>query len=251
MKIVTRNLLSELLVEAFDHSVAVAALRCLAAYCQTIRETPPAMAVDRFLVPAPESERERVAALLEKSPLLSWDLRGRPGRVTLAPAFTPECDEITAKLRRYDSALAEWVADDTAPPLAIALCKGALLFNHHLFFEVHEILEAQWIEETGAERRFLQGLIQVAVAFYHRENNNFRGTLSLLQDGLGKIIPYQPEFLGVALTDFVNDLEACRDRLLQLGPEGLAQFPADMIPRMQLTQENANRGTGASVNRTT
>jgi uncharacterized protein len=235
VKISTRDLLSELLVEAFDHPVVAAALRCLAAYCQTVRKTPPAMAVDRFLLPAPESERERVVALLEKSPLLSWDLRGRSGRVTLAPAFTPEGDEVAAKLIRYDSALAEWIADYTVPPLTTALRKGALLFNHHLFFEVHEVLEAQWVKETDAERRFLQGLIQIAVAFYHRENKNLRGALSLLQDGLGKILPHQPEFLGIALTDFISDLEACRDHLLQLGPEGLAQFPADMIPRMRFT----------------
>ena len=46
MKIATRDLLAALLVEALDHAVAVAALRCLAAYCHTIKREPPALPLD-------------------------------------------------------------------------------------------------------------------------------------------------------------------------------------------------------------
>src|SRR5262245_25779813 len=159
MKIATRDLLAELLVQALDDQVAAAALRCLTAYCQAVKKTPPAMPVDRFLLPAPEAKREQVLQLLEQSPLLTWDLRGRSGRVTLAPSLTTEWSEIIKKILQYGTALEEWTADETASPLSTALRKGVLLFNHQLFFEVHEILEAQWVKETGAERRFLQGLI--------------------------------------------------------------------------------------------
>ncbi len=235
MKIATRDLLAALLVEALDHAVAVAALRCLAAYCHTIKREPPALPLDRFLLPAPAAERDNVLRLLQENALLSWDLQGRPGRVSLAPAFTPEHAEIMAKLTQYSAVLDEWQPHEAAPALTTALRKGVLLFNHRLFFEVHEVLEAQWVQETGEVKRFLQGLIQIAVAFYHLGNHNLRGTLSLLQDGLEKTTAHQPAFLGVELRDFSADLEACRAELLQLGPEGFAQLQPEMIPQMRFT----------------
>jgi hypothetical protein len=238
MKIATRDLLAEMLVEALEKPVAAALLRCLAVYCRAVRKTPPSMAVDRFLQPAPEAERERVLALLDKHPLLSWDLRGRSGRVTLSTVFALEWDEIVVKLIQYGAALAEWVPDETASAQTNALRKGVLLFNHQLFFEVHEVLEAQWVNETGEEKRFFQGLIQLAVAFHHLGNNNLRGALSLLRDGMAKIAPHQPAFLGIELRDFLLNVQACRAELLQLGPEGLESFPPEKIPRLRFQDES-------------
>lgn len=244
MKIATRDLLAELLVEALEDQVAAAALRCLAVYCQAVKKTPPTMLVDRFLFPAPAVEREKVLALLKENPLFLWDLRGRSARVTLASAFTSEWAEIVTKLLQYGTALAEWVPDEAAPAIMHALRKGVLLFNHHLFFEVHEVLEAQWVKESGEEKRFLQGLIQIAVAFYHLGNHNLRGALSLLHDGVEKVSPYQPAFLGIELRDFLAGLETCRSELLQLGPTGLARFQTELIPQMRFVQD---RGQGLEV----
>lgn len=234
MKISTRDLLGELLVAALEHRVAAAALRCLAEYGRAVTQTPPAVPIERFLRPASGVEREEVLSLLQNNPLLTWDLRGRSGRVTLAPAFASECPEIVVKLTQYGAVLEEWEPDEAAPALTTALRKGVLLFNHHLFFEVHEVLEAQWMKESGEVKRFLQGLIQIAVAFYHLGHHNLRGALSLLHDGLEKIAPHQPAFLGIELREFINGLEACRDALHRLGSENVAQFPAELIPRMQL-----------------
>lgn len=236
MRIETRNLLSGLLAKALDDRIAAAALRCLAAYSRAVRTTPPAMPVDRFLLPVGVPERHEVLAYLRGHPLLSWDLRGRSGRVTLAPAFAIESAAIVPRLIRYGAVLAEWHLDATASPLTAALRKGALLFNHRLFFEVHEVLEAQWVKETGDERRFLQGLIQVAVAFYHLENRNLRGARSLLQEGLAKLSLYRPAFLGVALCEFVAALEACQGFLAGLAPEELPSFGQTEIPLLRLDE---------------
>jgi predicted metal-dependent hydrolase len=152
---------------------------------------------------------------------------------TLTAQFSSEQAEVTEKLNRYLVALEEW---RTAPQLSAretTLRKAALLFNHHLFFEVHEILEAQWRGEHAPSRLFLQGLIQVAVAFYHLERRNFRGAVSLLHDGLEKIMPYQPAFLGVELQEFVARLIACREELQRLGPEHCNQFQGTRIPLLQ------------------
>lgn len=185
MKLATRDLLVELLLEAWDEPVPSEALRARAA--------------------------------------------------TLAARCQPGREEVTEKLHRYVAALEEWGAEPRHSARETALRKAALLFNHHLFFEVHEILEAQWRTEGGDSRLFLQGLIQVAVAFYHLERRNYRGALSLLHDGLEKIAPHRPAFLGVELQEFVARLTTCYDELRRLGAEHIDEFPHARIPQLRVT----------------
>lgn len=236
MKIATRNLLAQMILTALDDRIAAAAVQCLAAYCRTVEKAPPSMTVTRFLQPTPEDTREAVQAKLQTNPLLSWDLRGRSGRVTLSTAFSSEWRELIARIVRFGAALDEWTPDQEAS-LSLALHKGTLLFNHHLFFEVHEVLEAQWAQENGEVKLFLQGLIQVAVAFHHWENRNLRGAVSLLQDGVEKLAEYQPVFLGVELHDFIAGLDQCGVELRQLGEAGMASFRKELIPRLQFVSK--------------
>jgi uncharacterized protein len=175
-----------------------------------------------------------VELLLEAwdEPVPSEALRARTG--DLVAQCQSEQAEVTEKLTHYVAALKEWNAEPQHSARETALRKAALLFNHHLFFEVHEVLEAQWRTENGNPRLFLQGLIQVAVAFYHLERRNFRGALSLLHDGLEKIVPHQPAFLGVELQEFVAQLTACYDELLRLGAEHIDEFSRVRIPQLRI-----------------
>jgi uncharacterized protein len=47
------------------------------------------------------------------------------------------------------------------------LARGLAAFREGRFFEAHEEWEAVWLRASGAERRHLQGLIQVAAACVH------------------------------------------------------------------------------------
>jgi predicted metal-dependent hydrolase len=67
------------------------------------------------------------------------------------------------------------------------LREGIGLFNRGEFFECHEVLEAAWLEAAGEEKIFLQGLIQVAVSFYHLRRGNFPGSQRLLRAGREKL----------------------------------------------------------------
>jgi len=237
----TRNLLAELILKALDDPIAASGVHCLAAYARTIKNTPPVISPGQLLLPALETQREAVRRSLEHCELLSWRAQGKVQQVTLAQDFLSECPEIVAKLGQYGTALAgwgQWVQDESASDVSLALRKGAVLFNHHLFFEVHEVLEAQWIQEVDPERRFLQGLIQIAVAFHHLGNQNLRGTLSLLQDGLEKIRPYAPVYLGVELSDFIVDIADSRQDIERLGQEGMRQFQTEHIPRIRFVSED-------------
>ena len=78
---------------------------------------------------------------------------------------------------------------ETASPsdLRQRLRAGVELFNRGEYFECHEVLEAAWLEACGADKTFLQGLIQVAVSFYHLRRGNFPGSSRLLRAGLEKL----------------------------------------------------------------
>lgn len=58
--------------------------------------------------------------------------------------------------------------------------RGLELFNRGEFFDAHEVLEEVWRAAPAAEKKFLQGLIQVAVGLHHHSRGNGVGARSLL-----------------------------------------------------------------------
>jgi predicted metal-dependent hydrolase len=65
--------------------------------------------------------------------------------------------------------------------------KGLEAFNSAHFYDAHEHWEEVWLKTPGPEKKFLQGLIQVAAAFHHYSRANLKGTRNLLQAGLLKL----------------------------------------------------------------
>ncbi len=81
-------------------------------------------------------------------------------------------------------------------------------FNRGLFYEAHETLEQLWLEDHGPERDFYQGIIQVAAGYFKWEQEVPQGTVKLLRSAVRKLEPYRPVCLGVAVTEFLSDVEA-------------------------------------------
>lgn len=79
--------------------------------------------------------------------------------------------------------------------------RGVALFNAHKFFEAHEAWEELWLPETGSEKMFLQGLIQLAAAFHHYSRGNWCGAKSLLSAGTAKLARFAGDHDGLALTE--------------------------------------------------
>ena len=82
-------------------------------------------------------------------------------------------------------------------PAKDLLKHGIELFNSQAFFECHEVLEELWKPSRGPRRLFLQSVIHLAVAFYHRQQRNHAGTERQLRKGLKKLAGYLPEYEGV------------------------------------------------------
>ncbi|MET0502010.1 MAG: DUF309 domain-containing protein [Candidatus Binatia bacterium] len=81
--------------------------------------------------------------------------------------------------------------------------KGIEEFNRGLFFECHETLEEIWLEEHGEERKFYQGIIQIAAGYFKWEQKVPAGAIKLWHSGLEKLEPYGPVYLGIDVVSFV------------------------------------------------
>ena len=92
--------------------------------------------------------------------------------------------------------------------------EGLRLFNEEEFFECHDVLEELWSETVGAERKFLQGLIQASIALFHFGNENFGGAKKLYLSATKNLDPHGDEFMGIKLGEFLQDFQRCFQELL-------------------------------------
>lgn len=73
------------------------------------------------------------------------------------------------------------------PALAPEFFEGIELFNNGQFYDCHEVLEDVWRDQVDPEKQLTQGIIQVAVALYHCQKENYIGAEKLLLRGLARI----------------------------------------------------------------
>jgi len=103
--------------------------------------------------------------------------------------------------------------------------KGVAEFNAGLFFECHDTLEELWAGIRGPSRDFFQGLIQVAVAFYHLGNENRVGAERLFGRALVRLEPYPDLYGGFDVEGLREIVESWRRALRPGAEEGLVRRP--------------------------
>ena len=64
--------------------------------------------------------------------------------------------------------------------------QGIKAFNERKFYDAHEYWEELWLEYKLEDAKFIQGLIQLAVSYFHLFNQNLKGTRSMIRKCLGK-----------------------------------------------------------------
>lgn len=112
---------------------------------------------------------------------------------------------------------------------------GVLFFNRRDFFEAHEVWEDLWGESHDIERRFVQGLIQAAVALYHFGNGNFGGTVKLYRSGRAYMEQAGSPFWGLDIAGFWRAMEeCCRPVLGTQPPERTIRPDPALIPTIVL-----------------
>lgn len=113
--------------------------------------------------------------------------------------------------------------------------QGIAYFNDCEFFESHEAWEELWTDEFGPSRKFLQGLIQAAVALHHFGNGNIRGAKKVFYGSCGYLETYRPKYMGLDLDRFLAQMKECFAEVVaaeETFPE--IEIVPDLIPEIHL-----------------
>ncbi|NJK39253.1 MAG: DUF309 domain-containing protein [Oscillatoriales cyanobacterium SM2_3_0] len=112
--------------------------------------------------------------------------------------------------------------------------QGVKEFNRGDFYACHDTLEALWMEAMEPDKRFYQGILQIAVGLYHLSNQNWNGAVMLLGEGISRLNPYQPEYFEIQVTLLITQAADLLRALQQAGADQVGDF-------VDVTQKNHSR----------
>ncbi len=99
-----------------------------------------------------------------------------------------------------------------------ALEQGITQFNQQDFYACHDTLEAIWLEAIAPEKNFYQGILQIAAGCYHLGNDNWRGAVILLGEGIRRLADYTPNHHQVNVERLREDSYHLLQCLQQIDP---------------------------------
>ena len=106
-----------------------------------------------------------------------------------------------------------------------ALAEGLRCYRNEEFFLAHEHWEGIWLQCAGAERTFLQALIQVSAAFHHLQRKNVIGSASLLRAALRRLDSFPAAYGGIAVESLRASIRAWLPALSGERPLAPLPFP--------------------------
>lgn len=104
------------------------------------------------------------------------------------------------------------------------LLRGVAAFNAGRFFEAHEIWEALWNETVGEEKRFVQGLVQLAAGYLKLSSAQYPGALKLLTRGCRTLRTYPSIYAGLQVS-LLADASLAVIRQLETGRQETDRQP--------------------------
>ena len=95
---------------------------------------------------------------------------------------------------------------------------GIRLFNEHKFFDAHEVLEDVWRAAPPEQKKFLQGLIQLAVALHHHSTGNTVGAASVLKRAARNLSCETTDRRGIRVPALLESISECEHAIAQGRP---------------------------------
>jgi predicted metal-dependent hydrolase/CheY-like chemotaxis protein len=103
-------------------------------------------------------------------------------------------------------------------PLSELAVKGLEEFNNGNYYEAHEYLEDAWNEDQSSGSQLYRAILQVAVAYLHIEQGNYRGAMKMFLRVRQWIDPLPPFCRGVNVEELRHTAYTAQDELSKLGP---------------------------------
>jgi uncharacterized protein len=102
-------------------------------------------------------------------------------------------------------------------------------FNTQDFYGCHDTLEALWMEAEESEKKFYQGVLQIAVSLYHLGNQNWRGAAILLGEGISRLVSYSPDYYSINVDKLLVESQEILVKLQESGPENVGEFAQQLF----------------------
>jgi hypothetical protein len=142
-------------------------------------------------------------------------LRAENGRPIFAPdgQLGPEFALLSGyardRARRFVAAL-RWLGAEGGVGDLLRAARAA--WDAGLFFEVHELLEPEWLRASGARKTTLQGLILAGAGLHHLVGANRAGAVGLLRDAARKLAE-SPRLDAFDLAAFGRGMEELAEQI--------------------------------------
>lgn len=105
---------------------------------------------------------------------------------------------------------------ETSHQIIEHLKHGVQLFNDHNWFDAHEVWEEAWHLCEGDRKRFVQGLIQCAVALVHLERGNPRGVRNVYCNARTKFQGLASPYMAIDHVALIQQMDAMLGQVLAL-----------------------------------
>ena len=110
---------------------------------------------------------------------------------------------------------------------------GVQSFNSKRFYDAHEHFEEIWTEHDLDDRVFIQGLIQLSVAFFHITNKNRNGAIGLFKKSISKLDRYlNTTQLVVNINDVIKSTHQCYKNIQDIRDTN--EFDWSLIPTLKV-----------------
>ena len=112
----------------------------------------------------------------------------------------------------------------------IIFLKGIDSFNDKSFYDAHESWELLWTEYALKDALFVQGLIQLSVAFFHITNLNLIGSKNLFNKCLPKLKKFPSNHRDLNLSDIIDSAEESLKMVSNI--DKVSQFDWELAPKI-------------------
>ena len=116
----------------------------------------------------------------------------------------------------------------------IIFLKGVNSFNDKSFYNAHESWELLWIEYPLKDSLFIQGLIQLSVAFFHITNLNLSGSKNLFNKSLLKLKKFPTNHRGLNVREIIDSSEKSLQMVNSINKSN--EFDWSLTPKIIITK---------------
>ena len=107
---------------------------------------------------------------------------------------------------------------------------GIALFNEKKFYDAHEIWEELWSEYRLKDDLFIQGLIQLSVAFFHITNLNLKGSSNLFKKCLPKLKKFPINHRNINVSEIIICAENSEKKVNSI--KKVDEFDWKLVPKI-------------------